>query len=133
MLIPVPIFLQMVERIEQAAGASEDGKDTLIQIIAAGDDYWPLPWYLRHLRSVGYRDKMDASICDAPIIVANARQEQEILETLYSAPKPGEKYLYMPLFDKPLFLRPGVQWQGYIRKQLFDKMQTAMHGQPKRI
>ena len=114
---------EMVERIGQAASVSENGKDTLIQIVAAGDDYWPLPWYLRTFTRVGYHNKMDASVCDAPIIIANALQEQEILETLYSAPKPGERHLYMPLFEEPVFLRPGVQWQGYIRKQLLDEMQ----------
>ena len=114
---------EMVERIEQAASASKDGKDTVIQIVAAGDDYWPLPWYLRPFTRVGYHNKMDTSICDAPIIVANTQQEQEILETLYSVPKSGERHLYMPLFEKPLFLRPGVQWQGYVRKQLLDEMQ----------
>ena len=114
---------RMVERIEQATNASEDGKDTLIQVVAAGGDYWPLPWYLRSFTRVGYHNKMDASVCDAPIIVANALQEQEVLDLLYSVPKPGEKYLYMPLFENSLSLRPGVRWQGYIRKQLLDQMQ----------
>jgi uncharacterized protein (TIGR03663 family) len=118
-------IFQMVDRIKQAANASEDGKDTPIEIVAAGDDYWPFPWYLRMFSKVGYWNKADSSICRASIIVANARQEQEILETLYSVPKSGEKYLYLPLFDEPLFLRPGVEWQGYIRKQLWDKMRQS--------
>lgn len=116
-------ILQMVHRVEQAAVASKDGKETSIAIVAAGDDYWPLPWYLRTFPNVGYWNKADGLICNAPIIIANIKLENDILEAVYSTPKPGEKHLYVPLFDEPLFFRPGVQWQGYIRKQLFDEMQ----------
>lgn len=118
-------IFDIVERIEQAANASKDGNHTMVEIIAAGDDYWPLPWYLRTLTHVGYRTQMDASVCQASVIVANAKQEEAILQTLYSAPKPGEKYLYVPLFEETVFLRPGVEWRGYIRNDLWNRMNTA--------
>jgi thiamine biosynthesis lipoprotein len=52
--------------------------------------------------------------------------EERILSALYEWPPPGQKSLYMPVFDKPLPLRPGVLWQGYIRKTDYDKWQQ--HG-----
>jgi len=35
---------------------------------------------------------------------------------MYTKPKPGEKYLYLPLFDEGTELRPGVLLNGYVRK-----------------
>jgi hypothetical protein len=34
---------------------------------------------------------------------------------MYELPKPGEKYLYVPLYNENLMLRPGVELHGYIR------------------
>lgn len=108
---------EMIRQIHAAAGV-----DTPIYVIAAGDDYWPLPWYLRSFSNVGYWNHIEPSVCDAPIILAQAQHEQKLLHLLYSVPPPGQRHLYLPLFDKTFYLRPGVEWRGYIRKDLWDKM-----------
>jgi len=113
---------QIVSRVKEAAYASGMGKDVPVQIIAQDSDYWPLPWYLRDFTNAGYWDHVDPSIVDAGIILSQQRLEQPILRTLYSVPKPGEKYLYLPLFDEDLLLRPGIPWQGYVRKDLWDRL-----------
>jgi uncharacterized protein (TIGR03663 family) len=113
---------EMTRRVKEAAYASGQGRDVAVQVIAGGDDYWPLPWYLRDFTSTGYWNHVDPSIVNAPIILAQQRLEQPILRTLYSVPKPGEKHLYLPLFEEEPFLRPGVPWQGYIRKELWDRL-----------
>ena len=113
----------MVEAIDAAAQASGDGPATPIYIIAAEDDYWPLPWYLRNYQNVGYWDHVDESACRVPVIVCNAEQEQDLLNVLYSVPEPGQKHLYVPLFDEPLYLRSHVEWRGYIRYDLQQHLQ----------
>ncbi len=114
----------MLEAIDKAAGACDEGLDLPIYIIAAGDDYWPLPWHLRKYSKIGSWNYVDNAVCDVPLILANAAHEQEILNVLYTVPKPGRRHLYVPLFDDDVYLRPGVPWRGYIRKDLWDRMNT---------
>lgn len=123
-------IFQIVRGVKDAAYASALGKNVPVQVIAAGVDYWPLPWYLRDFTSVGYWDSVDPSIVNVPIILAQRRLEQPILQTLYSVPKPGEKHLYLPLFEEEFFLRPGVPWQGYIRKDLWDRLNEQANPDP---
>jgi len=114
----------MVNAVKKAADTSKEGVKTPIQIIAAGDDYWPFPWYLRKFSQAGYWNHVDDSAPQSPIILANAKCEQKLLSMLYTAPPAGQKHLYVPLFDEMLQLRPGVQWRGYIRKDLWDQMHS---------
>jgi len=53
----LPNLLELVEKVDAVAQASPDGHGTYISVIAPGSDYWPLPWYLRTYRSVGYFTK----------------------------------------------------------------------------
>jgi uncharacterized protein (TIGR03663 family) len=116
---------QIIEAIKKAAIASEEGMEMPVYVIAADSDYWPLPWYLRNFKQVGYWSQIDPSVCSIPVILANAQMEQELLGVLYSVPKPGQKNLYVPLFEKKLQLRPGAEWRGYIRQDLWDRMNTV--------
>jgi thiamine biosynthesis lipoprotein len=117
---------QMIEAIKNAAHVSDEGQEMPVYVIAADSDYWPLPWYLRNYTQIGYWSKVDSSVCGIPVILANAQLEQELLGVLYSVPKPGQKNLYVPLFGNKLQLRPGVEWRGYIRHDLWDRMNTEL-------
>jgi thiamine biosynthesis lipoprotein len=112
----------MADAVDKAARVAEDGASTRIQVIADGDDYWPLPWYLRKYPNVGYWNTVDDSVGQAPIILSNAKHERSLLAILYSVPEAGQRHLYVPLFDEALSLRPGVQWQGYIRSDLWEQV-----------
>ena len=113
----------MVNAVDRAAAA--EGKDTASVCVVSDDcNYWPFPWYLRGLDKVGYWNTIDDSICNASIILARADHEKAILNTLYTVPPAGQRHLYVPLFDSKLGLRPAVEWRGYIRKDLWDKMQA---------
>lgn len=130
---------EMVDAVNEAVGNLDEGESVPIYVIAAGDDYWPLPWYLREYKQVGYWNEVDDSVCSAEIILANTDVEEKLLSTLYSVPAPGQKHLYVPLFDGDLYLRPAVPWRGYIRKDLLDKMarreifRTAEKGSSERV
>ncbi len=113
----------MTDAVERAVKASGD-ENSSVYVISDDCNYWPFPWYLRKLKSVGFWNKIDNSVCKAAIVLARADHEQQLLNTLYSVPPAGQRNLYVPLFDSRLELRPGVEWRGYIRKQLWDKMQA---------
>jgi thiamine biosynthesis lipoprotein len=115
----------IVKKVNQAVNASSDGNQTRIHVIAADDDYWPLPWYLRGLTQVGYWNYVDESANTASIIIANTEHETQLQEILYSGSAPGMRHLYIPLFENDLNLRPGVSWRGYIRKDLWDRIHTT--------
>lgn len=115
----------MVEGVRRAAAASPSGKETPIHIIAAAKDYWPMPWYLRDHPHVGYWTEVNDAVCSAPIILAAAQQQPELLQVLYTVPKPGSRHLYVPLYDRNMQLRPGVEWVGMIRNNLWEAMNAA--------
>jgi uncharacterized protein (TIGR03663 family) len=49
-----PDLLNLVDKVDAVAQASPQGRGVYISVIAPGDDYWPLPWYLRSYGNVGY-------------------------------------------------------------------------------
>jgi hypothetical protein len=116
---------KMADAVHKAADAWREGNDVEIHVIAPEDDYWPLPWYLRSEPNVGYWNEVTGSVCKAPIILLNAELEQSLLETLYSVPGPGKRHLYVPLFDEALYLRPHIQWLGYVRSDLWEQLNTG--------
>lgn len=116
-----PEIVQMNTRIQSMIEAIGDKPDFGIYVIDDTGYYWPWPWYLRQSDKVGYWTEIDRSMLSAAMILAPLRMEDRILNALYEWPPPGQKSLYMPVFDTPLPLRHGVLWQGYIRKNDYDK------------
>ncbi len=50
----VPDFMRLVRRVGELAAADAKGIEIHIQVIAAPDQTWPLPFYLRRYPNVGY-------------------------------------------------------------------------------
>lgn len=116
-----PDIFEMAEAVQEVAE-----RDLYIQVFAPGNDYWPWPWYLRNLDRVAYDDSVDPDQPAAPVIVADARLEGELIKRLYVQPPPGERALYLPLFERPMELRPGIEWRGYIKKDYLDSLEHDM-------
>jgi uncharacterized protein (TIGR03663 family) len=49
-----PDFMRLVGRVRDLAGFHRDGKAMLVKVVAPPDEQWPLPWYLRDFKRVGY-------------------------------------------------------------------------------
>ncbi len=113
--------LSIVERIKQYARVHEDGRNMYIEVICPGGDYWPFPWYLRDFNRVGWWQAVDESVPAAPVILAKPAVEKDLLRKLYVLPPPGQKNLYLPMFQEYQELRPGVELRGYVVKALWDK------------
>ena len=91
-----------------------------IFVIAKKHDYWPLPWYLRSFKNVGYWDNIPKSIKSASIILASPDFEDDLIDRFYMNNASGESILLIPLFETNLYLRPELQINGYIRKDILD-------------
>ena len=113
-------IFDVVDRVEQVSNTHPDGPNMYIQVICPNNDCWPLPWYLRSFEKVGYWNDVDMSAPSAELIIAKPEVEQSLLKKLYSKPPPGQRKLYIPLFDDYTELRPGVELRGYITKELAD-------------
>jgi uncharacterized protein (TIGR03663 family) len=67
-----PNLLELVERVEAVAGAAAKPNRVLIKVIAAEGDYWPLPWYLRQFKQVGWWDEIPADPY-APVMIVSSK------------------------------------------------------------
>jgi uncharacterized protein (TIGR03663 family) len=113
----------IAQRVEDIARVHPDGHNMYVEVICPGDDYWPLPWYLRLFRNVGWWDEVDESGPAAPVIIVSPSAESVLMRKLYELPPPGKKNLYVPLFDSYTELRPQVELRGYVVKDLWDRLQ----------
>ena len=116
----------ITQRIKNVAQVHPDGKNTYIHVICTGGDYWPLPWYLRDYKNIGWWNNIEKNISPAPIIIASPDIEPEIMKILYEIPPPGKKNLYVPLFDENIQLRPNVELRGYVTQELWNKYQQNL-------
>lgn len=120
---PVPDVFEITRRIEEIAQVHPDGRNMYIQVICPEDDYWPLPWYLRGFANIGWWSQVDQDVPSAPVIIASPSVEPALIKKLYDLPPPGQRNLYVPLFDSYMELRPQVELRGFVTKDLWDAYQ----------
>ena len=103
--------LRLVDEINRIAERTHQGSETGITIVSP--DYWPLPWYLRDYKRVGYHGQMTPS--NEPIIIAKQEQAAEVQATF------GDRYQQIQSgFNTAgsFPLRPGVDLLLYTRREL---------------
>ena len=105
-------MLPLVDEIERIAKVSGEGNRMGITIVSP--DYWPLPWYLRDYKRVGYHGAMTTS--NEPIIIAKADQGAEVQAMFgdrYTQVESGfnasGSYALRPSVDLLLYVRNDVQ------------------------
>lgn len=103
-------MLAMVDQIDRIAKRLGTGSDTGIALVSP--DYWPLPWYLRDYKKVGYYQQIVPT--NEPLIIGSMAQEEQ-LKTTY-----GDRYVLVPsAADEGAYpLRPGVDLLLYVRKDV---------------
>ncbi len=115
-------IFDIVNRANEIAKVSPDGNSTRIDVICTKNDYWPLPWYFRNLTNVAYLNAVPKDLSPTPLIIASPDLQSAIIQKLYEFPPPGQRDLYVPLFDATSSqLRPGVELVGLVKKDLWDK------------
>jgi uncharacterized protein (TIGR03663 family) len=103
-------MLTMVNQIERIANKNGTGMDTGIAIVSP--DYWPLPWYFRDYKKVGYYQQIVPT--NEAMIIGSLAQE-DALKTTY-----GDRYDLVGSGeeDGSYALRPGVDLLLYVRRDV---------------
>jgi predicted membrane-bound mannosyltransferase len=118
---------EIVGRLAGLARVHPDGWSMPVQFISR-ENLWPLPFYLRRFPRVAWWDGVSETAASAPVIVVTPDMEQALARKLYDLPPPGERELYMSLFDRTVELRPGVELRGYAARALWDDFRRAEQG-----
>ncbi len=114
-----PGVFEIARRVEALARAHPDGAAMPVEVISA-QNLWPLPWYLRRFPAVRWETAPVNDGVHAPVILATPDMESAIREKLFEWRPPGERELYVPIFDRPVELRPRVEVRGFAAKTLWD-------------
>ena len=114
---------QIAHIVEDAASAARG--DLPVQVVVSGDEYWPLPWYLRRVSHVGWWGAVTNDFTPTPVILVSPDVEQGLIARLYESPPPGDRPLYVPLFERPMFLRPGREIRGYVTLELSNRLRQV--------
>jgi len=110
----------IVGRLRDLARAHPDGTAMPVQVISRAN-LWPLPWYLRDFSRVAWWNGVSEHAEDAPVIVLTPDMEPALVRKLYELRPPGERELYVRLFERPVELRPQVEIRGYAAMSLWEK------------
>jgi predicted membrane-bound mannosyltransferase len=102
-------MLTMIDKIESIAQKNGTGTDTGVAIVSP--DYWPLPWYFRNYKKVGYYQQIVPT--NEPVIIASKAQEDQL--TQYS-----DRYDVIDSgADEGAYpLRPGVDLLLLVRRDV---------------
>jgi uncharacterized protein (TIGR03663 family) len=107
-----PDLLRLVRQVEALAQVHPQGRQMLVKVMARDGDYWPLPWYLRNLKQIGWWDQVPADPF-APVMIVSA--------SLHAGLDEKKTHVMVGYFQ----LRPQVflelyvdlkLWQAYLAK-----------------
>ncbi len=103
--------LTLLDEIDRIAKRLKTGDDTGIALVSP--DYWPLPWYFRNYKRVGYYPQIVPTT--EPVIIGSMAQSEQ-LKSNY-----GDRYQLVSSGlneDGSYALRPGVDLLLYVRKDV---------------
>ena len=115
-----PDVFTIVARVRDVAHAHPDGTAMPIEVISR-TNLWPLPWYLRAFSRVAWWNGVPQKAENAPVILLTPEMEPALVRKLYELPPPGQRQLYVPLFERPVELRPQVEMRGYVAMNLWER------------
>ncbi len=115
----VPDILNLVKRAEAVARSSPDAFQTVVKVIAPDGDYWPLPWYLRRFKHIGWYDKLPDDPF-APIIVVAAKLDTRLDD------KSDRKWIMTGITE----FRPTKFFELYVEKDLWSKYVATLPPDP---
>jgi predicted membrane-bound mannosyltransferase len=104
--------LNLVERVTDLARVHPQGHDMLIQVMARGGDYWPLPWYFRPFTRTGWWAEVPANPV-APVVIASPAFEPELTKRLGETHQMAGYYGLRPSVFLMLFVERET-WRAYL-------------------
>ena len=117
------VFL-IAKQMAALAAADPAGRAMPVQIFTR-ENLWPLPWYLRRYTAVRWWNGVSDTAPLAPVILATPDMEPALLHRIYEVPPPGQREMYLNMFDRYVELRPRVEVRGYVAKWLWDDLREA--------
>jgi hypothetical protein len=118
---------EIARRVEDLALTHPQGAAMPIEIVSR-ENLWPLPWYLRRLSGVRWETAPPEDAASAPVILVTPDMEAAVARKLYELRPPGQRELYVSIFDAPVDLRPQVEVRGYAAKTLWDEYRERSTG-----
>jgi len=106
----VPDLLNLLHRTEGLARVAPAGYETIVKIIAPDSDYWPLPWYLRRLKHIGWYEKLPDDPF-AQVVVVASKLDARLDD------KSDHKWIMVGLTE----LRPERFFELYVELELWKK------------
>lgn len=104
-------MLTMLDQVDRIAKRLKTGDDTGVALVSP--DYWPLPWYFRNYKRIGYYQQIIPT--NEPIIIGSQAQAEQLKSTF------GDRYqlLSSGLNEEGSYpLRPGVDLLLYVRRDV---------------
>ncbi|HEY0097724.1 MAG TPA: hypothetical protein VGB76_02120 [Pyrinomonadaceae bacterium] len=98
-------YVELIDEVERVAARAGTKFETPITVTAP--EYWPMPWYLRDYKNVGYHGRLTPAN-NAAAIIASKAQQSEVLAAN------GTRYLLVGDYE----MRPGVMLTLYVRRDL---------------
>ena len=115
----VPDLLNLVQRTEGLARIAPTGYETVVKVIAPDSDYWPLPWYLRRFKQLGWHENLPDDPF-APIVLVSWKLDARLDE------KSDRKWIMAGLTE----LRPGVFFELYVELELWKRYVATLPREP---
>jgi len=103
--------LTMLNEIDRIAKRLRTGDDTGVALVSP--DYWPLPWYFRNYKRIGYYQQIVPT--NEPLIIGSIAQQEQLKSTF------GDRYQLVSSGlneDGSYPLRPGVDLLLYVRRDV---------------
>jgi hypothetical protein len=107
-------IVNLLEQVCEVAAADPSGRGVRLNVMAPDSNYWPLPWYLRDFRQVGWWDQVPEEPY-APIMVAASRLKADF------EGKSKQAWLMVGLFE----LRPRYFVELYVEAGLWERFLAA--------
>jgi uncharacterized protein (TIGR03663 family) len=110
----------IARRVTDLAEAHPDAASMPVHVVGR-DNLWPLPWYLRRLSRVSWWNGVSDEAAVAPVVLVTPEMEPALVRRLYDVPPPGERELYVGIFEQPVELRPRLELRGYAARSLWEE------------
>ena len=117
---PQKDIFRLLNPLQSIAKQHPEKKDIYIQVIMENDDYWPLPWYLKNFKKVGWWNYVNMDVPSADIIITGPEMEKDLIYKLYNIPPAGKRDLYVPLLTEDVIFRPGVKINAFVKLDIYN-------------
>jgi predicted membrane-bound mannosyltransferase len=107
---PAPDIAELGKRVDELSRVHPQHEAMVVKVISTDEYYWPLPWYLRELKNVGYWTQVpDDSM--APVVIASPEFDEALTKKL------DPTHLMTGYFG----LRPGVMFEVWVKMDLWTE------------